>query len=153
VTSPAFSDGAAIPKEYTCFGKGTAPVIQWSGLPGDAGAVALVVDDPDAPHGDYVHWIVLDIPAESGALAADELPSPAKEADGSGGPGWHPPCPPSGTHHYRFTVYALPSSERSSVGGDASPVQIMGVLADQASAWGRLTGTVTASGSDSGGGY
>jgi phosphatidylethanolamine-binding protein (PEBP) family uncharacterized protein len=132
VTSPAFGDGEAIPPEYTCKGAGTAPEIQWSGILRDVGSFALVVDDPDAPGGDYVHWIVVGIPPGGGP------------SDGSSVRGWKPPCPPSGTHHYRFTVYAVPDGQTSSLEGEASPTAVIAWIADQAVAWGRLTGTVTA---------
>jgi len=153
VSSPAFADGEAIPSTYTCHGAGTSPPLAWSGLSPDVGSLALVVDDPDAPGRGYVHWAVIDIPPGTPGVGAGTSPSGATELDASGGPGWSPPCPPSGTHHYRFTVYAFPSDTTVSISGDTSLDGVLSVLADQASAWGRLTGTVTASGGDSGGGY
>lgn len=143
VSSPAFADGAAIPATYTCHGAGSAPEVRWSGVPKDAGSVAVVVDDPDAPSGDYVHWIVVGIPADVGVLDGPQLPAAAKQLPSSGGPGWSPPCPPSGTHHYRFTVYALPSNETVPASG-GSPTDLVSLIARKATAWGRLTGTVSA---------
>ena len=146
VTSPAFAEGEGIPATYACTGAGAgaAPGIRWSGIGGDVGSLALVVDDPDAPGGDYVHWIVLGIPATADGIGAGDLPDGAKELEASGGPGWSPPCPPSGTHHYRFTVYAFRSDETFSIESHLSPAEVIAVLADQAVAWGRLTGTMTA---------
>ena len=143
VSSPAFADGAAIPATYTCHGAGTAPALRWSGVPTDAGSVAVVVDDPDAPHGDYVHWIVVGIPVDLGVLDGPQLPSAAKQLPSSGGPGWTAPCPPSGTHHYRFTVYALPANQTVPAPG-GSPADLVSLIARKATAWGRLTGTVSA---------
>jgi Raf kinase inhibitor-like YbhB/YbcL family protein len=154
VTSRAFADGASIPSKYTCGGDEAPPDVAWSDVPSEVGSLALVVDDPDAPDGGYVHWVVVGIPASArGGIDAGALPGGASELEASGGPGWSPPCPPSGTHHYRFTVYAFPSDTSFTVSGDTPLDGVLSALADQAIAWGRLTGTVTASGGDSGGGY
>lgn len=152
VTSEAFADGAPIPARYTCHGDGVSPPLAWAGVPASASQVALVVDDPDAPHGGYVHWIVLGIPAGQDAIDADSLPAGAREVDGSGGHGWKPPCPPSGTHHYRFTIYAFASDSGLPGATDTPLDKLLGIIADRAIAWGRLTGTVAASES-SGSGY
>jgi Raf kinase inhibitor-like YbhB/YbcL family protein len=152
VASSAFADGKPIPARYTCNGDGISPPLEWTGLPENASDVALVVDDPDAPGGGYVHWVVLGIPAGRGALDAGAVPDGATEVDGSGGHGWKPPCPPSGTHHYRFTVYAFTmDSPLVAVSEDAPLEELLRTIAGDAAAWGRLTGTVTASGGDAGG--
>lgn len=104
VTSSAFTDGGTIPAEFTCAGAGHRPPLRWSG---SAAAYAIVVVDPDAPSGDYYHWVVVDLPAGT-TEAGETLPPPARTLKNSAGdPEWTPPCPPSGTHHYRFTVYGL----------------------------------------------
>jgi Raf kinase inhibitor-like YbhB/YbcL family protein len=141
VASPAFADGERIPDRYTCHGDGVSPPLRWSGVPADS-SVALVVDDPE-PGGDYVHWVVLGISPTLGRIDPGTPPPDAQEVDGTGGPGWTAPCPPSGTHHYRFTVYALPANEKFSVQG-GSATDFVAAIADQAVAWGRLTGTVSA---------
>src|SRR3954466_5372786 len=64
VASAAFGEGEPIPVEYTCDGKELSPPLRWSGVPDDAQALALVVDDPDAPGGTFVHWVVVDIPTD-----------------------------------------------------------------------------------------
>jgi len=144
VTSPEFGEGGAIPAAYTCRGDGSAPDVAWTRVPSEAGAVALVVDDPDAPGGDYFHWVVMNLPAGGvGGIDAGVVPGEATELEGSGGPGWTPPCPPSGTHRYRFTVYALPADETFAVEG-GTVRDFVSVIAGEAIAWGRLTGTVTA---------
>jgi Raf kinase inhibitor-like YbhB/YbcL family protein len=144
VSSPAFAEGGTIPATYTCHGDGTSPPLEWSGVTDSIGSLALVVDDPDAPGGGYVHWVVLGLPAQTGGFDAGSLPDGATELDASGGPGWTPPCPPSGTHHYRFTVYAFASGPLFAWSNDTALDEVLGLIADNAIAWGRLTGTVTA---------
>ncbi|HET7474659.1 MAG TPA: YbhB/YbcL family Raf kinase inhibitor-like protein [Dermatophilaceae bacterium] len=108
VKSAAFAEGEPIPSRFTCDGDGEAPPLSWEGVPGDAAALALVVDDPDAPKATFTHWVVLDIPAGTTTLEGRALPPGAVQATNSGGrSSYYPPCPPSGVHHYRFTVYAL----------------------------------------------
>jgi Raf kinase inhibitor-like YbhB/YbcL family protein len=108
VSSTAFADGQEIPERFTCRGAGQSPPLSWS-TQARAEAQALVVDDPDAPSGTFVHWVVFDLPGSSTALPpGGQPPAGARQAQNSaGGTGWTPPCPPSGTHHYRFTVYLL----------------------------------------------
>jgi Raf kinase inhibitor-like YbhB/YbcL family protein len=140
VTSPAFADGQQIPRENTCHGAGTAPDVAWRGAPAEATSLALVVSDPDAPSGTFIHWVVYDLPPGDGRLVAGRAPAGAHEADNSRGTaGWTPPCPPSGTHHYLFTLYAL-SSQPS--GGSAQDV--LDQIGRSTLARGRLTGLVSA---------
>jgi Raf kinase inhibitor-like YbhB/YbcL family protein len=140
VTSDAFAEGGSIPVKYTCKGDGTAPGIAWSGDLRGATAIAVVVDDPDAPGGTFVHRVVVDLPPTASTLGADP-PAGAHQAKNSGGgTGWTPPCPPSGLHHYRFSVYGL-----SSVTGLADGVatdEAVTAINDRAIVQGRLTGTV-----------
>lgn len=99
VTSAAFGDGRRIPRDHTCEGQGRFPPLVWDGFLGGAVSAAVVVTDPDAPDGVFVHRVVYGLPPGSGGLAGSDLPDGAREADNSGGdPGWYPPCPPSGTH-------------------------------------------------------
>ncbi|HZA29947.1 MAG TPA: YbhB/YbcL family Raf kinase inhibitor-like protein [Propionibacteriaceae bacterium] len=108
VTSHAFADGQSIPARFTCDGDGQPPPLAWDGVPAGTAALALVVDDPDAPRGTFVHWVVLDMPGDATELDGSSLPSGAIQATNSADrASYSPPCPPSGTHHYRFTVYAL----------------------------------------------
>lgn len=141
VTSTAFDNGGVIPEQYTCDGDGDVPPLAWSGERSGAESLAVVVDDPDAPSGTFVHWIVLDLPP--GTTSLDEaLPPGAVEAENSAGDtGWTPPCPPSGTHRYRFTVYALssPAGLEDGVGTD----QALAAIDEAAVARGRLTGLVS----------
>ena len=109
LTTTAFERGGPIPKAYTCDGADRSPELAWSGVPAGARALVLVVDDPDA--GDFTHWTVLDLPGGStGSLpagVASDASSPQQGRNDFGRLGWGGPCPPSGTHHYRFTLRAL----------------------------------------------
>ena len=106
VTSTAFQEGGTIPGEFTCAGPGHRPPLAWTGGEG-ARSYAVVVVDPDAPSGNYYHWVVLDLPTGTTSVVG-ALPVGAHELKNTGGKkGWTAPCPPSGTHHYHFTVYAL----------------------------------------------
>jgi Raf kinase inhibitor-like YbhB/YbcL family protein len=141
VTSDAFSAGGSIPTTYTCKGEGTAPTIRWSGDLHGAKAIAVVVDDPDAPSGTFVHRVVLDLPPTATSLGPD-VPAGAHQAKNSGGgTGWTPPCPPSGTHHYRFSVYGLSTVTGLADGADTD--QAVKAVTDRAVVQGRLTGTVS----------
>jgi Raf kinase inhibitor-like YbhB/YbcL family protein len=107
VTCTAFDDNDPIPEQYTCDGANDIPPITWRGVPAQATAVALVVNDPDAPRpGGFLHWAVLDLPTE-GSLPP--VPDGARQLpNGAGQPKWTGPCPPAGpAHHYEFTIHAL----------------------------------------------
>jgi Raf kinase inhibitor-like YbhB/YbcL family protein len=148
VTSDAFSAGGGIPTRYTCKGEGSVPTIRWSGDLRGAKAIAVVVDDPDAPSGTFVHRVVLDLPPTATSLGPD-VPAGAHQAKNSGGgTGWTPPCPPSGTHHYRFSVYGLSTVTGLADGVDTG--QAVKAVADRVVVQGRLTGTVSGSATTSG---
>lgn len=140
VSSPDFADGAAIPARFTCDGANVSPALRWSGVPDDAATLALVVDDPDAPGGTFTHWVVVDIDPTTGGIADGAPPPGAKQVPNSvGKPSWLGPCPPSGTHHYRFTVYAL--SRRLDDTATASLDAALSAIQSAATAQGRLVGT------------
>jgi Raf kinase inhibitor-like YbhB/YbcL family protein len=112
VTSSAFADNARIPDLYTCAGANEIPPLSWTGTdPGKK--VALIVDDPDAPApGGFLHWAVLDLPAQGSVppvpAGATQLPN------GAGQPKWTGPCPPAGkVHHYHFTIHELVGNEKT----------------------------------------
>lgn len=111
--STDFPSGQGIPPQFTCEGPGTSPELSWSNVPPGTQSLALVVRDPDAPSGSYVHWILYDMPANTaglpqGAPSKGGLPAGALEGtNGGGSKGWTPPCPPKGMHHYHFELYAL----------------------------------------------
>lgn len=104
-----FSHNQKIPAEYTCDGEDVSPEVSWSGLPENTKSLALTVIDPDAPMGDFTHWLVYDIPKEASNIPrGGPLPKGAAEIPtGFGRTGYGGPCPPSGTHRYFFVLYAL----------------------------------------------
>jgi Raf kinase inhibitor-like YbhB/YbcL family protein len=111
VVSPVFKEGTAIPPQYSCKGQNISPPLNFVLVPQDAKSLALIVHDPDAPSGDYVHWTVWDIPADTGTIAANSLPVGAIQGVNSAGENkYMGPCPPSGTHRYMFELYALDAS-------------------------------------------
>jgi hypothetical protein len=110
ISSPAFLDTQAIPKQYTCDGNGTNPPLQFLGVPSEAKSLALLVEDPDAPMGTWIHWLMWNIPPKVVQIDENSVPQQAVQGQGSSGQNvYGPPCPPSGIHHYIFTVYALDS--------------------------------------------
>jgi len=113
LTSTAFASGELIPRKYTCDGEDISPPLQWNNPPRDTQSFALIADDPDAPRGTWVHWVLYNLPAETRALPEAVSPD-AELPDGSrhGKNSWRRlgyggPCPPSGTHRYFFKLYAL----------------------------------------------
>ena len=108
ISSPAFENNHAIPKIYTCDGKNINPSLLFSNIPQRAKNLALIVDDPDAPAGTWVHWIVFNIPTTTKEIAENSVPAGSTLGITSfGKPGYGGPCPPSGTHRYFFKLYAL----------------------------------------------
>ena len=109
LTSGAFTPGGSIPKRFTCDGVDVSPALAWSGAPASTGALVLVVDDPDAAG--FVHWIAYNLDAAAGAGVPEDVgtgkEAPPQGTNDFGKPGWGGPCPPSGEHHYRFTLDAL----------------------------------------------
>jgi Raf kinase inhibitor-like YbhB/YbcL family protein len=113
LTSSAFGHGQPIPPQYTCRGKDISPPLSWSDPPAGTQSFALICDDPDAPAGDWVHWLIYNLPATTRSLP-EGVPTDGQLPDGSrqGLNGWQQtgyrgPCPPSGTHRYFFKLYAL----------------------------------------------
>jgi Raf kinase inhibitor-like YbhB/YbcL family protein len=109
LTSTAFKNGGAIPRKFSCDGENVSPALNWEGVPDGAASLALIVDDPDARG--FVHWVVFDMTAsQSGGLPEAVSTSPDAPPQGTnsrGQVGWFGPCPPSGTHHYDFTLLVL----------------------------------------------
>ncbi|HEV8649785.1 MAG TPA: YbhB/YbcL family Raf kinase inhibitor-like protein [Actinomycetes bacterium] len=140
VTSSAFAEGAPIPRRFTCAGQDTAPPLAWSGVPRDATQLALVVDDPDAPGGTYVHWVLFRLDPGLSGLDQGRLPPGARQARNSAGEaGYTGPCPPGGpAHHYRFTLYAL--SQQLDLSDGARLDAALEAIGQAAIAQGRLTG-------------
>src|SRR5207253_1750197 len=113
LTSAAFKEGEAIPRQYTCDGVNVSPPIEWSGVPKTAKIISIIADDPDAPSGTFVHWVLYNLPAENIGLVENLPATESLKAGGFQGEndfkkiGYGGPCPPSGTHRYFFKIYAL----------------------------------------------
>lgn len=113
ITSTAFNEGEAIPRQYTCDGINISPPLEWSGVPKTAKTIAIIADDPDAPAGTWVHWVLYNLPAENIGMVENLPATENLNAGGSQGKndfgkiGYGGPCPPSGTHRYFFKVYAV----------------------------------------------
>jgi Raf kinase inhibitor-like YbhB/YbcL family protein len=113
ITSRAFEDGGVIPGKYTCDRDNISPPLAWSNVPGAAKELALILDDPDAPSGVFVHWVVYGLPATAGELEQAAPPTRKLRAGGAqgrngfGNIGYGGPCPPSGEHRYFSHLYAL----------------------------------------------
>ncbi|MCW8400125.1 YbhB/YbcL family Raf kinase inhibitor-like protein [Legionella sp. PATHC038] len=107
--SPAFTHNAFIPQEYTCNGVNHSPPLVWNDAPKNTQSFVLIMDDPDAPMGLWVHWILFNLPAGCHELKTGTgTPSQTISARNSWGKtGYGGPCPPSGTHRYFFKLYAL----------------------------------------------
>jgi Raf kinase inhibitor-like YbhB/YbcL family protein len=126
--STAFGEGDGIPREFSCDGTNVSPPLAWTGVPSGAAALVLVVDDPDARG--FVHWIVLDMAGSDGDLPKGVSPSAGSPRQGRndfGNAGWGGPCPPSGTHRYRFTLTAI--AEPLGLAGDPSGQDVAAALA------------------------
>ena len=103
--SPEFKDSQFIPAKFSCEGKDINPALMIEDIPQEAKSLALIVDDPDAPMGTWVHWVVFDIPLIS-RIEENSIPG-RQGANSAGGKNYHGPCPPFGVHHYFFKIYAL----------------------------------------------
>lgn len=139
--SNAFTDGASIPKVHTCDGANVSPPLTWSGMPSGVQSLALIVDDPDAPRGTWVHWVVYGLSPDLG-----NLPQDATEISAIGGTNdfgntdYGGPCPPSGpAHRYFFRLYALDSSLDLAQG--ATKTQLLDAMKGKIIAQGTLIGT------------
>lgn len=108
IISPVFEHKGEIPKKYTCDGEDVNPAFKISGAPAGTKGLALIVDDPDASGGDWVHWLVWNIDPATEEIAENSVPDGAIQGKTSfGAPGYGGPCPPSGEHRYFFKLYAL----------------------------------------------
>ena len=130
LTSSAFAEGETIPKRYTCDGADQSPPLTWSDPPAGTQSLALIVEDPDAPSGTFVHWVIYRLspsPAEltAGVPRQAELPNGARQGRNSfRRVGYGGPCPPAGApHHYHFQLFALDLSPDVTSGASASELR------------------------------
>jgi Raf kinase inhibitor-like YbhB/YbcL family protein len=119
ITSTAFDEGGEIPRRHTCEGDDLSPPLAWSGVPEGAASLALIVEDPDAPSGTFVHWLAWGIDPGSGGLEEGEA-APSEGASGFGDLGYRGPCPPPGhgPHRYFFRLHALDRAPELAAGAN-----------------------------------
>jgi Raf kinase inhibitor-like YbhB/YbcL family protein len=146
VSSAAFDNGGLIPAKYTCAGEDFSPPLGWDNVPEGVRSMALLVEDPDAPGGTWVHWVLYALPAEARELAEGVEPS---ETTGGGAQqgtndfnrnGYSGPCPPGGSsHRYFFRLYALDAE--LSLGGDAEKADLLKAMEGHILGVGQVMGT------------
>jgi len=145
LTSAAFKDGQPIPPAYTCDGVNISPPLEWSGVPKAAKTIAIVCDDPDAPGGAWVHWLLYNLPADHIGLVENVPATENLKAGGFQGKndfgkvGYGGPCPPSGTHRYFFRIYVLDSELPLKAG--ATKADLEKAMEGHIVAQGQLMGT------------
>lgn len=130
ILAEGFKDGELIPDEYTCKGKDVSPSLSWTGIPAGTKSITLIMDDPDAPGGTFVHWVLYNVPSETRKLAPG-MPLYRTFSDGTiqgmtdfGQPGYGGPCPPPGKpHRYYFKIYALDTDLNLQPGATKSQVE------------------------------
>ena len=147
IESAAFAEGQPIPRKHTGDGEDVSPALSWSGVPAGAKELALICDDPDAPRGTWVHWVLAKIPADAtglpeGASSMKTGASPAGMLDGVnswGKEGYGGPMPPSGTHRYVFKLYALDAELE--LAGKVDKAALLKAMEGHVLAAGELIGT------------
>ena len=145
VRSSAFAEGETIPSRYTCDGLDVSPPLSWGSVPDGIQSLALIADDPDAPRGTFVHWVIYNLPPNTRRLPENVPNQPTllsgavQGVNGAGGVGYMGPCPPSGTHRYFFKVYALDT--QLELGGSAAKDDLMGAMEGHVLTEGQLMGT------------
>jgi Raf kinase inhibitor-like YbhB/YbcL family protein len=139
LSSSAFQNEGKIPAEFTCDAGGKSPPLSWSEPPPGTTSFALVVDDPDAPSGIFRHWGVWDIPASTRMIASGQAPGPQSTND-FGEPAYGAPCPPNGSHRYRFKLFAL-DTEKLGVSPGAKIQDVEGAAEKHVLGRAELVGT------------
>ncbi len=144
VKSSAFEDGQEIPIRYTCQGENISPDLEWTPGPSKTESYAVVVQDPDSPSGKFTHWLIYNLPHNMTKLD-EAVPTRAQLEDGieqgrndANRVGYHGPCPPSGTHHYRFKVFALDT--RLPIQAEVTAKQLIKAMEGHVVGEGTLTG-------------
>ena len=145
ITSSSFTEGGLIPKKHTCDAEDISPDLNWSGVPTkEVKSLALICDDPDAPGGTWVHWVLFNIPADVTTLQAGVSPDAVLKNGARHGKndfrklGYGGPCPPGGTHRYFFKIYALDTLLSLESGSTKS--QLLAAMKGHVLAEGQLMG-------------
>ena len=144
ITSSAFSEGGMIPERYTCDGTDVSPDLAWTGIPEGTRSLALICDDPDAPVGTWVHWVLFNIPAGEKGIRTEVAPEATLSNGAKHGIndfrrlGYGGPCPPGGTHRYYFKLYALDTKLNLDIG--ATKAQLEDAMESHILAEGQLMG-------------
>lgn len=142
IVCPAFASGESIPKKFTCEGQDVSPPLVWSNLPDGTAGLALIVDDPDAPAGDWVHWLLYNLPANLTTLPEGAKGVGVEGVNSWGSRGYRGPCPPRGkTHRYVFKLYAL--SQALGLKPGASKAEVAKAMRGHILAEGQVIGRFT----------
>lgn len=136
ITSPSFFEGADIPVKFSCRGENISPAINIRSIPAEAKSLAIIVEDPDAPHGIFDHWVVWNLQPRN--TIVENSKDGVQGKNGTGGTGYTGPCPPYGIHRYQFKVYALDSMLDLPV--STNKKNLMNAMKDHVIAGGELTG-------------
>jgi len=145
LTSKALNEGQASPRGYTCDGANVSPPLEWTGVPKSAKTLAIVADDPDAPAGTWVHWVLYNLPSDVIGMVENTPPIETLSGGGMQGTndfqkiGYGGPCPPRGSHRYFFKIYALDSELPLKPG--ASKVDLEPAMEGHIISQGQLIGT------------
>jgi len=130
LTTTAFRDGGSIPKKFTCDGPDVSPALSWGDPPAGTKSLAIICDDPDAPGGTWVHWVLYDLPADTrklpeGIAKDHQLKNGGLQGRNDFGKiGYNGPCPPRGSEHrYFFKIYALDSKTGLKAGATKSDLE------------------------------
>lgn len=147
ITSTAFAEGGMIPAKYTCDGADVSPPLQWDAVPEGTKSIALINDDPDAPMGTWVHWVIFNIPADVKELG-ENIPTDKILSNGAKQGindfrriGYGGPCPPGGTHRYFFKIYTLDAEIDLDAG--ANKEQLLQAMEGHIIGQGQLIGKYT----------
>ena len=138
IASSAFKDGGDIPSKFSCDGANTSPPLQISDVPAAAKALALIVDDPDAPSGLFTHWIIWNLSPQTSTISEGSAPGGVHGTNDFGKSGYGGPCPPSGTHRYYFRVFAL--DRKLDLANGAKRSQLDAAMKGHVTAQGELMG-------------
>lgn len=124
LSSSAFKDNELIPSMYTCHGSNISPPLNISEVPDGTKSLALIMDDPDAPGGVFTHWLVWNINPQTGEIEEGMNPDNSSRGINSAGDmSYYGPCPPSGTHHYHFKIFALDTVLDLETGSDRTALE------------------------------